>query len=466
MHFVGRASISFNTIAFILALKCKYTHVKQLLLCLALLAFHIGYGQTISTIAGTGASAYSGDGAGAVSAALSGPFAVAADNKGNIFVADRLNHRIRKIDRSGIISTVAGNGTAGFSGDGGPATLAMIDGPTGVAADTAGNLFIADKNNNRIRRVSNGMITTIAGTGTAAYSGDGGPASAAAINGPRSVATDKRGNVFIADQSNNRIRKIDAAGIIKTIAGNGSQGFSGDGGPATNAQLYNPAGLAAGANGELCIADVDNERVRRVAADGTITTVAGTGTSGFSGDYNAATGAQLYEPIGLATDKLGNVYLADAWNQRIRMITVSGSIFTIAGNGAAGFSGDAGLAINAAFNNPYGIAVESSGVIYVADYTNNRIRKISAVTAVEDVSSGVQFSVYPNPSKGHIAIDMPQTMAEGRVVITTMNGVVVSSFPVVPKQVREIDFPGGLYIISVFDGGVLLSKKELIVIQR
>ena len=217
---------------------------------------------------------------------------MAVDASGNLYIADTGNNRIRKVSATGIITTVAGNGSAGYSGDGGPATSAQLDGPEGVAVDGSGNLYIADTCNNRIRKVSaTGIITTVAGNGSAGYSGDGGPATSAQLSLPAGVAVDGSGNLYIADSGNNRIRKVSATGIITTVAGNGSPGYSGDGGPATSAQLNQPAGVAVDASGNLYIADSSNNRIRKVSATGIITTVAGNGFDGYSGDGGPATSA-------------------------------------------------------------------------------------------------------------------------------------------------------------------------------
>ena len=256
----------------------------------------------------------------ATGAALSSPVGVAVDSAGSLYFASR--NRIRKVDTAGTITTIAGDGTAGFSGDSGPATAARLDNPLGVAVDGAGSLYIVDEDNNRIRKIDTaGTITTIAGDGTAAFGGDGGLAIAAQLNSPSDVAADSAGNVYIADTGNQRIRKVDTAGTITTIAGDGTAGFNGDGGPATDAQLSNPLGVAAGSTGSVYIADTFNLRIRKVDTAGTITTIAGDGTFGFSGDGGPATDAQLNVPIGLAVDSDGKVYIADAFNSLIRLLT-------------------------------------------------------------------------------------------------------------------------------------------------
>jgi sugar lactone lactonase YvrE len=333
----------------------------------------------ISTVAGRRTAGFSGDAGPATAAQLNFPSGVAVDSAGNLYIADYGNSRIRKVTAAGVISTVAGNGTFGFSGDGGPATAAQLNFPSGVAVDSAGNLYIADSNNNRIRRATAaGVITTMVGSGTAGFSGDGGPATAAQLNNPRGGAVDSAGNLYIADSNNNRIRRVTAVGVITTVAGNGTRGgFSGDGGPATAAQLNNPSGVTVEAAGNLYIADSNNNRIRRVTAAGVISTVAGTGTAGFNGDAGPATAAQLNTPSGVAVDAAGNLYIADTSNNAIRKVTPGGVIRTVAGNGTRGFSGDGGPATAAQLYAPTGVAVDSAGNLFIADSNNNLIRKVT-----------------------------------------------------------------------------------------
>jgi trimeric autotransporter adhesin len=341
----------------------------------------------ITTVAGTGASGFSGDGGLAVSAQLNRPFGVALDSANNLYIADINNNRIRKVTPAGIITTVAGSGTAGFSGDGSLATSASLFNPHSVTVDSAGNLYIADQGNNCIRKVTPaGVITTAAGNGTAGFSGDGSQAASAQLDNPRKVAVDSAGNLYIADASNNRIRKVTPAGVITTAAGNGTAGFSGDGGLATSAQLNLPTGVAMDSAGNLYIADNLSNRIRKVTSVGVITTVAGNGNGGFSGDGGLATSAQLRAPTGVEMDSAGNLYIADALNNRVRKVTPAGIITTIAGNGTSGFSGDGGLATSAQLNNPAGIVMDSAGNLYIADNLNNRIRKITPAGVITTVA--------------------------------------------------------------------------------
>ncbi|AZT84803.1 hypothetical protein EHN06_15270 [Marinobacter sp. NP-4(2019)] len=283
-----------------------------------------------------------------------------------------------------IIDTVAGNGRRGFAGDGGPATAARLNYPSDVAVDAEGNLYFADFRNHRIRRMSpEGTINTVAGTGDAGFSGDGGPATDARLNYPSGVAVDAEGNLYIADAYNSRIRRISPDGTITTVAGTGDEGFSGDGGAATAALLNDPRGVTLDAAGNLYIADTRNHRIRRVSPDGTISTVAGNGKWGFSGDGGPATAARLVYPQGVAVDAAGNLYIADAGNHRIRRVSPDGTISTVAGSDTGvtgafgGFSGDGGPATAAELNSPDGVAVGAAGNLYISDTGNHRIRRVS-----------------------------------------------------------------------------------------
>jgi tetratricopeptide (TPR) repeat protein len=340
---------------------------------------------TITTYAGKATRGFSGDGAPATEASLAMPSGVAVDGAGNLFIADQRNYRIRMVDASGTITTYAGNGMRDFRGDGGPATESSLDFPTGVAVDGAGNLFIADQYNHRIRKVdASGTITTYAGNGAGAYSGDGGPATSASLNLPAAVTLDAARNIFVADQANHRIRKVDGSGTITTYAGNGTGAYSGDGGPATSASLNLPSGVAVDEAGNLFIADKSNHRIRKVDPTGIITTVAGNGTRGFSGDGGPATEASFTIPSGVAVDRDGNLLIVDAGNRRIRKVDPSGIITTAAGNGTRGFSGDGGPATSASLG-PIDVAVDGAGNLFIADISN-RIRKVDPSGTIETVA--------------------------------------------------------------------------------
>jgi len=299
------------------------------------------------------------------------------DASGNLFIADTENQRIRKVSTSGIITTVAGTGTKGFSGDGGLSAVAMLANPSGVAVDVSGNLYIADTINFRIRKVSaGGIITTVAGTGTEGFSGDGGSATSARLSTVSGLAMDAVGNLFIADTGNSRIRKVSAGGTITTVAGTATGGFSGDGGLAPLAQLRVPYGVAVDLSGNLFIADTGNQRIRKVSGSGIITTVAGNGTEGLSGDGGLATAAQLTGPFGVAADGVGNLFIADTENNRIRRVSASGIMTTIAGSNIQKFAGDSGPAIDAVLNGPIGISPDTQGSVFFSEASGSQIRRL------------------------------------------------------------------------------------------
>ncbi len=424
----------------------------------------------ISTYAGQGTAGYSGDGGAATQAQLNDPMALTLDSAGNLYIADCGNNVVRKVSKNGTISTVAGNGSGGYSGDGVPATQAALNQPEGLAVDSLGSIYIADTFNNRVRAVgSNGVIQTVAGTGFSSFSGDGGSPSSAALFLPTDVATDSAGNLYIADFGNSRIRKvaqgkietviggtgtqtifnesvattvrlngptgvavdgsgnifvaegsigtgtghavgdyriwrINSSAVVSTAAGNGLESYSGDGNAATAAQLNSPGAVTLDAAGNLYIADTANHRVRKVTASGTITTAAGTGAPGYSGDGGPGVKAQLNSPAGLTADSDGNVYIADSGNDRIRKLLPDGTLITIAGNGNASFFGDGGPSNSASLHNPRGIYSAGGGHIYIADTGNQRIREL--------LPNGIITTVAGNGGQGPGGDGGPATAAQ------------------------------------------------------
>lgn len=334
----------------------------------------------ITTMVGTGTGGYGGDGGLATAAAIDlgdGPYGAATDSTGAMYFPDMGNNRVRRVSPSGTITTVAGTGEPGYSGDGGAAISAQLDGPEAVVVDDFGNLLIADRNNYRVRKVDpNGTISTVAGTGAdpdGSAAGDGGPAIASPME-PQGLALDSSGRLYISDTSNNRVRRVDAAGIITTVAGDGdSTPFRGDGGPAVLATLNIPMAITIDAQDNLYIADMYNHRVRRVTPGGTITTVAGSGASGpyaggYGGDGGAATSARLSSPNGLDVDAAGTLFIADTANHRVRRVdALTGTISTLAGTGAFnGPTGDGGPATAAVVGSPRAITVGAAGAVIVA----------------------------------------------------------------------------------------------------
>ena len=343
-----------------------------------------GIVPTVATIAGTGVAGYSGDNGPATSANMGDPAGVVVDRSGQFYIADYLNNVVRKIATSGVITTWAGNGIAGFRGDGGPATSAMLSGPVAVALDSSGNLYIADTGNRRVRKVTpDGNITTVAGDGSVPSSGgngDNGPATSAHLTIPEGLTLDPAGDLFIADGGADRVRKVTPAGIITTVAGNGVNGFGGDGGPATDAQLTAPYGLAFDAAGNLYIADLLNKRIRMVNSAGVISTFAGNGIlnpDGFGGvgDGGPATSAELIDPIGVVVDAAGFVYELEYG--RVQAISPAGIIETVAGDNLNGFNGDGAPASNYSLWGPEGLATDANGNLYIADSLNQRVRQVT-----------------------------------------------------------------------------------------
>jgi hypothetical protein len=333
-----------------------------------------------STVAGTGTEGATGDGAAATSAELNMPTATTVDSQGNVYIADTANNEVRKITPGGTITRIAGTGVMGSSGDGALATAATLNAPAGVALDAARNIYIADTGNNKIRMVDavSGNISTVAGTGTAGYTGDQGAPATATLNGPTQVAWAQTGALYVADTGNSAVRAIALKeSLITTVAGSSNAGFDGDGGPGQAAQLQNPRGVAVDNAGNVYIADTGNNRVR-LLTEGVITTIAGQQGGGYIGD-GSAVATELNAPAGLAADSAGDLYIADTQNERIRMISGS-QISTIAGTATTGATGDNGTSAVATLNAPMGIALDSLGNVYIADTRNNKVREINVNT--------------------------------------------------------------------------------------
>lgn len=389
---------------------------------------------TITTVAGDGTTALSGDGGAATQAKLYRPSGVAIDANGNILIADTQNNRIRSVSVTGVITTVAGGGVA--LGDGGLALNALIANPTGVATAANGNFYITDAGNSRLRKVNAaGQISSIAGNGTPGFSGDGGLATDAKIADPSAVTVDAAGNVYFADRVNLRIRRVAANGIINTFAGNGSAAFSGDGGAAGSAGIAVPLGVTRDANGNIFIADTGNSRIRKVSTDGLIGTFAGNGI----GDGGLATRALLEGAGDVAIDKMGNLYVAEYYGQRVRKVTPDGNIFTVAGNGEYGFSGDGGPASSAKLNYPTAVALDAIGNLYIADYANNRIRK---------VTPGGIISTFAGDGTGHCG-----SCGGGSGPPNGDGGLAINANFYRPENIA-VDTIGNLYIVDIYNGRV------------
>lgn len=460
----------------------------------------VGAAQTasyiISTVAGcnpqvsiTCAPGYGGDTGVATSAELFDPQGILLDSAGNLYIADAVNQRIRKVTNAasgnGTITTIVGNGTANTTspplGDSGAATGAELNGPNALAYDPAGNLYIADTTDQVVRVVNtSGTINTYVGVGlTAGFKGDGGPAGNAWLSVPAGVAFDSAGNLYIADSNNHRIRKVNGAtGKISTVAGTGVSGYNGDGIPATSAELYQPTGVLVDPAGNLYIADNANNRVRMIsAATGIITTVAGNGIGAYSGDGGGAAAASLWFPYSLAMDSAGNLYIADSNNSRVREVLPNGTIYTIAGGYGIGFSYDGILATDSELDEPTSLAIDSSGRIFVADSSNNRIRLLTPQTpakaqppSVTGIASASAFGAFSAAAPGSwieiygsnlASIERSWTSADftGNNAPTSLSG----TFVTIGGLKAYVDFVSGYQVNVQVPSGLATGPQPVVV---
>ncbi len=417
----------------------------------------------ITTIAGNGTAGFTGDGI-ATNTEFNRPNGVCIDKYQNLYVTDAFNHRIRKIQLSAnSVVTCAGNGTGGYWGDGGIATNAQLLVPQGIYADNNGDIYIADVGNSRVRKVttSTGIITLVAGNGTAGANGDGGLAISAELNLPVSIYVHGQ-SVYIADYSNEKIRKVDLpTGVITTIAGTGVAGYSGNGGNAVSAQFNGPVDVFCDPTGDIFVSDQWNNVVRKVdVATGIITTVAGKGTPGYSGDGGIATNAQLNEPGGLFIDKDRNLFISDYRNGAIRKVDAATSIITTVAGGISGYGGDGGPATNAKLKCT-DVWVDDNGNIYIADYVNNRVRKVSSGVAVNDIDKGVEAKLFPNPTTGVFSVQVPAGIS--LLAIYNIGGLAVLSQTITTgtTDVDLSDFPSGIYLVYVRSGDKLYVNKVM-----
>ncbi len=436
---------------------------KHLLLSLyTLLSLQLTIHAQIITTAVGGGTNYPGDGGLAIDAKLIKPISIAVDAVGNLYICDRDANRVKKVSTDGIITTFAGIGTNGYTGDGGAATAAQLKAPYSIAIDGANNVYFGDQTM-VIRKINtSGIISTYAGAVTPGFSGDGGPATAAQIHHPSAIAIDGAGNLFIADFYNSRIRKVDTFGIMTTIAGTGSTLYNGDNIPATDANLFTPTGVAVDNLGNVYIADNKNNRIRKVNTAGIITTVAGTGSIGFTGDGDQATAAKINRPFGVYADNAGNIFISDTYNERIRMINTSGVISTIAGNGLSGYDGDGGMATSAKLSTPMGICLNNTGGMYLA--VSDRIRYIDGIVSVNaiDNSEDKGLNIYPNPNEGSFTVSISTTQkTTARMVITDIVGRIIRDIPVTTNQPIELslEVPNGIYFITAYTKAGIVGGK-------
>ncbi len=438
-----------------------YSVVKYLFLVVAIIMSGSSlFAQgIITTIAGNGITQYIGDGHPATNFSLGGPTGLCMDKSGRIYISNMYTSRISKLDHD-TLSTFAGKGQWGYAGDNGNADTVALGNPSGISCDTNGNFYIADIYFDVVRKInSSHIISTVCGSGSGGFGGDGGQATAtlAHMEAPHGTCIDKYGNIYIADYGNHRIRKVIASsGVIVTIAGNGNNGYSGDNGPATTVELSFPSGVCLDAAGNVYFSEHGNHRIRKIDVNTSyISTVAGNGMQGYSGDGGLAMNASLNQPNSVFVDGKGIIYISDFGNNVIRAVTQSGIIATIAGNGDYGYSGDGSYAASATLNGPTAVMVDIDGFIYIADGDNSVIRMISPITfpnAGVSAINGTSFNIYPNPAKnGKIYITIPGLTASTSIGIFNTLGQQVYQAEVTTTQV-EINLQGiaaGIYFVQL-----------------
>ena len=437
--------------------------MKKYLFILLLLPL-LTHAQNITTIAGNGTQGYSGDNGPATAAQLYGPRDIAVDDSGNVYIGDENNRCVRKVNSFGIITTVAGGGNT--NGDNIPATDASLY-VWAISLDKNGNLFIADVSSNRIRKVdTNGIIHTIAGTTSPGYNGDGIAATSAMLSSPSGVAVDRIGRIYICDASNYRIRMIDTFGIIHSIAGTGIQGYSGDNGPAINAMIFAPTKIVVNVNGDIYYTD-GQTIVRKIDNFGIITTVAGSSTIGYSGDGGPATAATLNGGEGIALGRNKSIYISDHSLGIIRVIDSLGTINTIAGHVTLVPLGDGGPATAASLNFPTGVAVDTSGNLFIADYGHNRIRKVYKHTDnITQVNNPIDVFISPNPNNGHchLSFSTPQQFVDISIIDILGRIVKQAHYKNTTKIELSLDVPDGIYLCATqTENGI---KNTKLVVQR
>ena len=441
-------------------------YINDMKYCLFLLMLLpvIGNGQIITTVAGNGIAG-DVDNCQATAAELNSPADVAIDDSGNIFIADQSNNKIKKVNKSGVITTIAGTGSSGYNGDNIMATSANLYLPIGLALDDSGNIYFTEDGNNRIRKVNpSGIITSIAGDGTGAYNGDNIPSTAAEINSPYGICLDKYGNIFFNDGGNNRIRKINTLGIISTIGGNGIRGYNGDNIAATTAEFKDLGYIRIDTSGNIFVGDHSNYRIRKINTNGIVSTFAGSGILGNNGDGLQATAAELNSPNGVALDNNGNVYIVDDYAQVIRVVNNIGIISTVAGTGTLGYNGDERTAITAQLNNPNSVVTDRLGNVYIADANNQRVRVVTfhAVAVNEINKAANNLQLYPNPAQNELILKSGGDIKSVQVI--NMLGM-VQAFPVPVLNQKEVvlsvgTLPPGMYYVKVNESQMGKFVKE------